>query len=152
MQMTIAVLEDNEDRIGVMERYLDDKFPFYESRFFRSAGAAIDWLREHLDQTICLALDHDLERPQGEPDPGSGREVAEFLATNQTRFPIVIHTTNQHAAIAMEALLDDSGWTVSRVCPYGDLQWVSESWLPAVRAAIVAQAARVARSKASRDI
>jgi len=137
MRMTIAVLEDNDERIGAMQRYLADKFPFFDVRFFRTAYAAIEWIPEHSSQIICLSLDHDLEAPAGEPDPGSGRDVAEFVARLQPQFPIVIHSTNTHAAIAMEALLQERGWTVSRVLPYGDLAWLAEIWLPAIRAAVV---------------
>ncbi|MEX2187996.1 MAG: hypothetical protein WD875_14420 [Pirellulales bacterium] len=44
--------------------------------------------------------------------------------------PIIIHSTNYPAAIGMEAVLSDSGWRVERVTPYGDLDWIAESWLP----------------------
>jgi DNA-binding NarL/FixJ family response regulator len=138
--MTIAILEDNDERISAMQCYLADKFPFFEVRFFRAANEAVEWIREHASQIICLSLDHDLECPAGAPDPGCGRDVAELVAGLQPQFPIVIHSTNVHAAIAMEALLQERGWTVSRVLPYGDLAWLAEIWLPAIRAAIVGSA------------
>lgn len=141
MRMTIAVLEDNAERIATMRDNLTDKFPFFELQFFASAGPAITWLQEHLDAVICLSLDHDLERQLNEPDPGTGRDVADFLTTQAPRFPIVIHSTNVHAAIGMEAALQDADWTVSRLTPYGNLEWIAEAWLPILRAAIVAQAA-----------
>jgi hypothetical protein len=52
----------------------------------------------------------------------------------------------------MEALLEEAGWTVSRISPYCDLQWIAESWLPTIRAAIVAQATRVPTSVSACDI
>lgn len=140
--MKIAILEDNEERIQAMQCHLTDKFPFYESRFFRTADTAITWLRDHLDGIICLSLDHDLESPPGAPDPGTGRDVVNFLADTQPKFPVVIHSTNLHAAIAMDVLLGEHGWSVSRISPYGDLEWISEVWLPTVRTAILAQADR----------
>jgi hypothetical protein len=140
--MTIAILEDNDERIAAMQRYLADKFQFFSMQFFRTADGAVEWIREHSDQIICLSLDHDLECPLGAPDPGCGRDVAEFVAGLHPRFPIVIHSTNSHAAIAMEALLQERGWTVSRVLPYGDLAWVAEIWLPSIRAAIVGGAVK----------
>jgi CheY-like chemotaxis protein len=141
-RMTIAVLEDNGDRISVMQTVLADKFPFYSVIFCRSADAIISWLREHMDETIGLALDHDLERIPGQSDPGSGRDVARFLASEKPQFPIVIHSTNLHAAIGMEAILEENGWSVLRLAPYGDLEWIGESWLPTIRNMIVSQAER----------
>ena len=42
----------------------------------------------------------------------------------------------------MEVLLDENGWSVSRISPYGDLEWIGEVWLPTVRTAILVQADR----------
>jgi CheY-like chemotaxis protein len=151
MRMTIAVLEDNEDRIVAMRSCLRDKFPFYELSFFLSAPEAIDWLKDHASSVICLSLDHDLEPALGAPagtDPGTGREVADFLADRDAGFPIIVHSTNLHAAIGMEAVLEEVGWSVERVAPYGDLEWVTASWLPAIRNAIVAHAGHAAAQSA----
>ncbi|HEX5104806.1 MAG TPA: cyclic-phosphate processing receiver domain-containing protein [Pirellulaceae bacterium] len=139
MRRYIAVLEDNDDRIAAMERCLADKFPFFERKFFRTASDTIDWLGENMGVVICLCLDHDLEPPADRPtcEPGTGRDVAEFLAGVEPCFPVVLQTTNAFAGIAMEAMLGEQGWRVERVMPYEDLVWVAEAWLPTVRQVIV---------------
>jgi hypothetical protein len=148
MRLAIAILEDNDDRIRIMRDCLADKFPFFELRFFRSAPAAIDWMDKNLAQAICIALDHDLEPAPGQAegfDPGTGREVADFLATRRPSCPIIVHTSNVPAAIGMEMALAESGWSVTRVLPYDDVRWIAADWLPAMRDAVV-QAAATAHS------
>jgi hypothetical protein len=117
-----------------------DKFPFFPSRFFRTATEAINWLEGHLESAVCVSLDHDLEpHPFAvDVDPGTGREVADFLARREPRCPVVIHSSNLDAAIGMQYVLEEHQWSVARLAPYGDLAWVNESWLPAIRNAIVA--------------
>jgi CheY-like chemotaxis protein len=139
MRLAIVVLEDNEDRIRVMQECLADKFPFFEQRFFRSAPQAMQWLDEHLPQAACIVLDHDLEPTAAEPwiDPGTGRDVADQLASRQPHCPVVIHTSNAPAAAGMEMVLADAGWAVSRVLPYADTSWIAAAWLPAIRDAVV---------------
>src|SRR5262245_41821767 len=137
MRMSLVILEDNDDRIRVMTDVLADKFPFYDRKFFRTAPAAVKWLEGHLDAAVCISLDHDLEPAAGEQaDPGTGREVADFLAQRQPQCPIVVHTTNVPAAVGMEMALTDVGWSVARVLPYGDTAWIAAAWLPAIRDAI----------------
>lgn len=142
MRLAIVVLEDNEDRIRAMADCLADKFPFFELRFFRSAPQAIQWLDEHLSQAACIALDHDLE-PSAEngSDPGTGRDVADFLAWRQPHCPVVIHSSNVPASVGMEMALTDVGWAVSRVLPYENTTWIASAWLTAIRDAVVQSAA-----------
>jgi hypothetical protein len=98
--------------------------------------AHIDWTR-----VVAIGLDHDLELLPGSDgkwvDPGTGRDVADCLARMEAGCPIVIHSTNAPAATGMQLVLEASGWDVQRVVPYGDLEWISERWLRALRDAIV---------------
>jgi len=143
MQQSIAILEDNDDRIAVMRDYAADKFPFFEVQVFRTAPAAIAWLQCHLSHVVLISLDHDLEPAlelEADTDPGTGRDVADFLASQSPQCPVVIHSTNVRAARAMEGELSESGWQVERITPYDDLAWVAEAWLPIMRRFIVASA------------
>lgn len=154
MPMAIAILEDNAERRDVMSACLRDRLPQYRHCFFGSADEIIQFLREELANTLAICLDHDLdliEAPNGRfIDPGTGRDVADFLAACTPCCPVVIHTTNSVAAIGMESVLTDAGWVIRRVVPYGDLEWIGETWQRAVRDAIVA-AAVPERSLASAD-
>lgn len=140
--MFVAILEDNAERQAAMETYFHDRFPQYPIRFFASAVEMIWHLRRHLSDAIAVSLDHDLEPVQvagrESLDGGTGRHVADYLASETPVCPIVIHTTNGPAGTAMQSTLEDAGWSTSRVTPYGDLDWVSEVWVRAMRDAIVA--------------
>jgi CheY-like chemotaxis protein len=140
--MQIIVLEDNEDRRMVMRDCLEDRFPQYKPQFFGSATEMLAFLRRVVHtEFMLIVLDHDLEMLPGDDgglvDPGTGRDVADYLATQTPVCPIVIHTTNESAGVAMQSLLEDAGWSVTRVVPYGGTDWIRQTWFRAVRDAIV---------------
>jgi hypothetical protein len=141
MAMKIAILEDNDDRRAVMRARLTDRFYQYQTCLFASAGEMIHFLNEHLADTLVISLDHDLELlpgPDGQcTDPGTGREVADYLARRDPVCPVIIHTTNVAAAAGMERVLHEAHWRTCRVVPFDDLQWIETEWFPAVRRAIV---------------
>ncbi len=141
MPMKIVILEDDKGRAEAMLDRLADRFYQFEHVFFDSAAEVKEYLENQFDDVIALSLDHDLElkvdAAGATHDPGTGREVADYLATRRPLFPVVIHSTNHLAATGMEMVLKEAGWRTCRVSPYGDLQWVHESWFPAIRRAIV---------------
>jgi hypothetical protein len=141
MGMKIAVLEDNAERVAVMRSYLEDRFHTYESRFFDSAADMIEYLKAHWKEIIVICLDHDLElkpAPDGRlMDPGTGRDLANFLATMSPVCPVVIHSTNSLAVVGMERVLHEAHWQTLRVIPFDDLEWIHRDWFRAVRRAIV---------------
>jgi CheY-like chemotaxis protein len=141
MAMKITILEDNEDRQTVMRDILEDRFWMYDVRLFDDAGTMIRFLQEHLADTLVISLDHDLDLKPGPHgrciDPGTGREVADYLARQAPVCPVIIHTTNSQAALGMELVLKDARWKTRRVVPFSDLEWIESSWFPAIRRAIV---------------
>lgn len=141
MAMKILILEDNDERQHAMRECLQDRFGQYELRFFKSATEMIDAIKNHLNETLVISLDHDLEMISEENgklvDPGDGRDVSDYLSRQVPLCPVVIHSTNSSAVVDMEMVLQESDWTVSTVAPYGDLEWIEESWFPAMRHAIV---------------
>lgn len=150
MALTIYILEDNQDRRKAMRECLADRFYQYKVRFFVTAKDMIDELKRSLSEALLICLDHDLEPEEtgdGEwPDPGDGRMVSDYLSHQTPVCPIIIHTTNVPAAVSMESTLREADWETSRVTPYSDLDWIAESWLPAVRRAIVDAVGAEARS------
>jgi hypothetical protein len=119
-----------------------------EAAFAVTAADFMRLIRQTDDSLALISLDHDLEpqevvaavRELGLDaairntaiDPGTGRDAAEFLAGRPPACPIIIHSTNYPAALAMEAILAERDWRVERMTPYGDLDWIEEMWLPAV--------------------
>jgi CheY-like chemotaxis protein len=139
--MKILILEDDTRRRRAMADCLSDRFWQYELVFFSNAADAKAYLQDHLDQVLLLSLDHDLELlPDGKGrfiDPGTGRDVVDFLMDTTPSFPVVLHSTNYAAVLGMRDVLDNVGWNAIVVAPYDDLAWIHEAWFPAVRRAIV---------------
>lgn len=137
----IVILEDNHERRLAMQAALADRFPQYLVRFFVTAGETIAHLVDHWDQLLAVALDHDLDLIPVDPsrmiDPGSGRDVADFLAARSPRFAVIVHSTNVPAVIGMLAVLQKAGWHAERVIPDADIEWIAREWLPILRNAIV---------------
>lgn len=137
MELTIAILEDNVDRRTAMELCLEQHAPNVRRQFFIASMPMVEWLNINLQNVVLISLDHDLDLIPDEVgrlvDSGTGREVADFLARQRPWCPVIIHSTNYPAAIAMEALLTENGWGVERITPYGDLEWIGEAWLPVAR-------------------
>ena len=144
VRMKILVLEDNADRQAAMKRCLEDRFYQFEAGFFDDAREMTEYLDSHLDETILISLDHDLELKSNGAgdtlDPGTGREVADYLARHRPVCPVIIHTTNAPAAAGMEMVLQENKWETRRVAPFGDLEWIPTQWFRNVRQAIVATA------------
>jgi hypothetical protein len=132
----IALLEDDERRQEGMRALLADYWPAATLRIFDNARDMNAWLPDPLGAVRLICLDHDLgpnRRRDGEAfDPGCGRDVADLLAAHPPSCPVIIHTTNSYAAPGMVAVLEDAGWSVERVVPFNDLDWLHLVWLPAV--------------------
>jgi hypothetical protein len=141
MTMKIVILEDNADRQAIMRRCLADRFYNFDAKIFDSSAETISYLREHLAETIVISLDHDLELKTGSDgrlvDPGTGREVADFLAGQSPVCPVIVHSSNSDAAIGMKTVLEESGWKTKRVVPFDDMNWIETDWFFAMRRAIV---------------
>ncbi len=132
MAQTAAILEHNHNRILEMEAVLADVLPGVAHSFFDNSQEMIAWLKENLVDVVLLSLDHDLPIVQYRNgiriDPGSGREVAEYLATIPPICPVIVHTINVQCGDGMEQVLNDSGWPTRRVNPFGEYEWIRKAW------------------------
>lgn len=141
MRRKIAILEDNLDRQAVMRRCLADRFYTFDAHFFDESDAMIRFLEEHLTETIAIALDNDLELKPGPRglmiDPGSGVDVAEYLAGQAPVCRVIIHTTNTDAAETIKTVLHAGDWRTHRVVPFDDMAWIESDWFFAMRRALV---------------
>lgn len=139
--MKILILEDDSRRCEAMRDCLSDRFVKFEVLFSPTASQMRQLIEQHFGETILIALDHDLELIETEDgsllESGTGREIADLLASRSPVCPVVIHSTNSPAAVGMQMVLDEAGWETHRVLPFGDLEWIPKVWFRAVRDAIV---------------
>ena len=129
----ILMLEDNRDRISAFQDVLTE-LNDCELLVWRSAHESIEHFPEHLASASLISLDHDLVQDEGEPDPGDGLEVAEFLGKQSPVCPVIMHTTNINRVYSMIRELEDGGWETLRVAPSGmGEDWIQSIWLPKVK-------------------
>ena len=129
---TIAILDDEPDRLEAMVPILNKCYPALNVVTFDNAPDINAWFENNLQSCVLICLDHDLgptRKREGEDfDPGIGRDVADYLASRDPVCPIIIHTTNTIARPGMIFVLEDADWIVSYVSPYSDVLWVKEVW------------------------
>ena len=129
----ILILEDNEDRIRSFQSAVKSLGENFSVRIWFDAPNMIADLPSILNQACLISLDHDLNpQPNITADPGTGLEVAEFLAKQEPICPVLIHSTNHEKAWSMHNELRFAGWLVDRIGPIGD-DWIQCLWLPKVK-------------------
>jgi len=129
----ILILEDNEDRIKNFQNAVASLGKDSSVQIWNDAPTMIAELPSVLNRACLISLDHDLNPQRNEAvDPGTGLEVAEFLAKYPPICPVLIHSTNYEKAWSMHNELRFGGWQVDRVGPIGD-DWIQCLWLPKVR-------------------
>jgi hypothetical protein len=132
----ILILEDNEDRIRNFQGAVKSLRGNYSDRIWFDAPNMIKDLPTVLNQAGLISLDHDLNpQPNVAADPGTGLEVAEFLAKLSPVCPILIHSTNYEKAWSMHNEFRFGGWQVDRVGPIGN-DWLQSLWLPKVKSSL----------------
>jgi hypothetical protein len=133
----VAILEDCPQRIVEMRACLSELLRGYEAVFFDNAGEMMTWLAAHLGQVVLISLDHDLPLRQARDgrtvDPGTGRQVADYLATQPAVCPVIIHSSNDHFAPGMLHALADNQWPCRRIYPFDEHSWVRTAWAAELR-------------------
>ena len=127
----VAILEDDANRIREMRACLEEVLPGAGVVVFEVAREMIAWLGTQLASVVLISLDHDLplRADDGQTlDCGSGREVADFLASMPPTCPVIVHSSNNYCAPGMFYALKEGGWPVSRICPMDDLAWIRRDW------------------------
>ena len=132
--MTLVILEDNAERVEAMRAQLQKEAINLAVEVFPDAPSCISWLGSHLHEATIISLDHDLEPVSGAlADPGTGRDVADWLAGQLPKRPVIVHSSNNVSAFGMQMALEEGGIVVDRVSPYEDLKWIRQVWIGAVR-------------------
>lgn len=130
---TLLLLEDNAERIVAFEEVVRELGEDWQLQVWRDAPSMIAECEDFFATTHLISLDHDLNPQAGATrDPGTGLEVAQFLASYFPFCPVIIHSTNADRAWSMHNDLRFGGWTVERFGPIGD-DWFRKLWLPKAR-------------------
>lgn len=128
----IALLEDDARRLEAMQSVLE-KLVSCACHRFSNTPDLITYLRDNLRSVSLICLDHDLgpnQQRDGQPfDPGTGRDVVNFLANQIPTCPVIIHTSNHFAGLGMEMALREAAWPYAWVVPWNDLEWVQSDWM-----------------------
>ena len=134
---SILILEDNDERIREFRAAVAQLGDSYDLRLWVDAPTMIAECTPHLSAACLISLDHDLV-PQSDsaPDPGTGLEVAEFIAAQEPSCPIILHTTNHERRWSMHNALRFGGWSIEIVPPFDNAAWIQTSWLRMARTLI----------------
>lgn len=132
MRRVLLVLDDDRNRLYGFGQVLGSLGEGWEIRTWRDAPSMIAEIDRHLPDAGLISLDHDLYRDApSDPDPGSGRVVADHLSKCKPTCPVIVHSTNTDAAWGMHNVLRRGGWTVELVHQLGQPEWIPALWLPA---------------------
>jgi ADP-ribosylglycohydrolase/CheY-like chemotaxis protein len=125
---TILILEDNAERIAVFSKAVEQFGNEYEAKFWRDAHSMCRECEAFFPTAALVSLDHDLNPEPGQTeDPGTGLDVARFLAENRPACPVIVHSTNADRAWSMYNELRFADWVVERVGPIGN-DWIATIW------------------------
>ena len=127
----LLVLDDDRERLRGFEEIVSRLGAEWAVRTWRDAPSMIAELDRHLPDARLISLDHDLYKDSpSEADPGTGRQVAERLATRKPPCPAIVHSTNTDAAWGMHNVMRRAGWTVELVHHLNQPDWIEQRWLP----------------------
>jgi hypothetical protein len=118
-----------------MRASLPTVLPAVELVVFDDAAEMVSWLKQHISDVLLFSLDHDLPLRNQDGmthDCGTGRQVADYLATEVPTCPVIIHSSNDPCARGMLQTLQDGGWPCRRVYPRDDIAWIGGDWLAAI--------------------
>ena len=94
----------------------------------------------YLSAASLISLDHDLvPESQASSDPGTGLEVAVFLAQHKPVCPVILHTSNYERRWSMHNELRFGGWQVEVVPPFDNHDWIRGAWLKMARELVAVQ-------------
>jgi hypothetical protein len=130
---TILILEDNDERIAAFQKAVAALENNFELKIWRDAPSMIAECEPFFPTTALISLDHDLNpMPGAKVDPGTGLDVAKFLAECRPVCPLIIHSTNADRAHSMHNELRFADWIAERVGPIGT-GWIETMWLRKAR-------------------
>jgi ADP-ribosylglycohydrolase len=125
---TILILEDDDERVAGFRKAVAGWGEGFDLKIWRDAHSMISECAESFLDACVICLDHDLNpQPGATSDPGTGLDVARFLADFLPVCPVLIHSSNTDRVYSMYNELRFAGWTVDRVGPLGT-DWIETTW------------------------
>ena len=92
--MTWLILEDNPSRVEAFHESFNQYGQAKKIHIWRITAHMIAELDSLLPNASLISLDYDLyKQSENDPDPGCGRDVANYLSEQKPVCPIVIHST-----------------------------------------------------------
>jgi len=130
----VLLLEDTPERVDAVREALAAQGAVVEVEVV----ATVPELRARLaagPPPDLLSLDHDLGAPSvgddGCRDPGTGVDAVMLVRELDPPHPVLVHTSDPHAAERMQALLKDAGRATDWL-PLGRTAEACEPWVEAV--------------------
>lgn len=146
----ILFLEDETERMERFTAVLSSLAPEMSIRVWRDAHTMIREAGPLLESAALISLDHDLFPELGDPDPGDGYMVAQWLTDQPIVRPVIIHSSNGERSTWMAGEFDLAGWRHWRVAPLGD-DWVESDWRRVVRRLLKRHSALVLHGNQTTD-
>ncbi len=114
----ILILEDNDERIAGFEAAVAKLGDGFELKIWQDAYSMIAECEVFFPTVALISLDHDLNpQPEVTTDPGTGLDVAKFLAACRPVCPLIIHSTNVDRAYSMHNELRFADWSAGESAP-----------------------------------
>ena len=148
MPPLLLILDDDRERLQRFEAISGRLGGDFKVSTWRDAPSMLAQIDTLVRDAALISLDHDLYPDSAsDADPGSGRQVAEWLAERRPSCPVIVHSTNTDMAWGMHNALRAAGWTVELVHHINQANWIEELWLPAARRLV--ESFRTAQAPAS---
>ena len=127
----LLILDDDRARLRGFDAILPRLGDDWVAKTWRDAPSMIAEFEAWSGGAQLISLDHDLYTDSpSDPDPGSGRMVAEFLSRLHPICPVIVHSSNTDAAWGMFNELTSGGWKVELVHQLNQPAWIEDLWLP----------------------
>jgi hypothetical protein len=131
MPRLLLILDDDRERLRAFDAVMPRLGKDWMIRAWCDASTMAAEVEPLLSDARLISLDHDLYRNlPSDPDPGSGRVIADLLSKRDPVCPVIVHSTNTDAAWGMFNELTSARWNVELVHHLNQLSWIEDLWLP----------------------
>jgi hypothetical protein len=138
MPRLLLILDDDRNRLRGFDEIVPRLGSEWTIRAWRNAPSMLAEIDALLPGAQLISLDHDLYKDApSDPDPGSGRVIANHLSRRSPACPVIVHSTNTDAAWGMFNELSSGKWKVELVHHTNQPAWIEELWLPVASKLVV---------------